>query len=159
MARDYVLIVEPNFTGHRWRYAEWAADACTEAGYPCLIVTESGNEDHRLARKVVAANRGDLQIAFVDPPEKARGMSLERISYVRFHSSFRQAYALLSRIHPIALVIVPYADYFFYALPFLGSPFGKTPWVGITMRATSHHRMVGVKSPDRPLVNAVKALL
>jgi glycosyltransferase involved in cell wall biosynthesis len=44
-------------------------------------------------------------------------------------------------------------------LPFLGSPFGTTPWIGITMRSTFHHHKVGIKGPDRPLVNAVKALL
>ncbi|MGV2293284.1 glycosyltransferase [Trinickia sp. YCB016] len=160
-SREFVLIVEPNFTGHRWRYAEWAADAYTEAGHPCIIVTESSNEDHRLARKILAANRPDLEIAFIDPPDRERGLGrvLERFSYVRYHRYFEHAYRILKRIHPLALVVVPYVDYFFYALPFLGSPFGKTPWVGITMRATFHHRKVGVKAPDRPLVNAVKARL
>lgn len=50
MEQDYVLIVEPNLTGHRWRYAEWIMQACAEAGYPCMLVTECANEDHRLAR-------------------------------------------------------------------------------------------------------------
>ena len=59
----------------------------------------------------------------------------------------------------IRLVVVPYVDYFFYSLPFLGSPFGKTPWIGITMRSTFHHHKVGIKAPDRPVVNAIKALL
>jgi glycosyltransferase involved in cell wall biosynthesis len=159
--RNSVLIIEPNFTGHRWRYAQWAADAYTEAGYSCLIVTESRNEDHRLACKIVAARRSDLEIAFVDPPEPRRGgfAHLERISYVRYHRYFRHAHQLLSEFQPLALVVVPYVDYFLYALPFLGSPFGATPWIGITMRATFHHRMVGVKAPDRRIVNAVKALL
>ena len=74
MEQDYVLIVEPNLTGHRWRYVEWTMQACTEAGYPCILATESANEDHRLARQIVAANRADLQIAFVDPEERPRGL-------------------------------------------------------------------------------------
>ncbi|MEA3121111.1 MAG: hypothetical protein QOH33_652, partial [Paraburkholderia sp.] len=64
--RESVLIIEPNFTGHRWRYAQWIADAYTEAGYPCLIATESSNEDLRLALKIVASSRSDLVMAFVD---------------------------------------------------------------------------------------------
>jgi glycosyltransferase involved in cell wall biosynthesis len=157
--REFVLIVEPNFTGHRWRYAQWAADAYTEAGHPCIIVTESSNADHHLARKIVAENRPDLEIAFVDPPNRDRSITLERISYVRHHRYFQHVYQRLSRTHPLALVVVPYVDDFFYALPFLGSPFRKTPWVGITMCATFHHRKVGVKAPDRPLINAFKARL
>ncbi|MEA3119450.1 MAG: hypothetical protein QOI13_2720 [Paraburkholderia sp.] len=159
--RESVLIIEPNFTGHRWRYAQWVADAYTEAGYPCLIATESRNEDHRLAHKIVASRRSDLEIAFVDPPEPWRGglSHFERISYVRYHRYFRYVHRLLSEFQPLALVVVPYVDYFLYALPFLGSPFGATPWIGITMRANFHHRMVGVKAPDRRIVNTLKASL
>ena len=159
MEQDYVLIVEPNLTGHRWRYVEWTMQACTEAGYPCMLATESGNEDHALARQIVAANRADLQIAFVDPDERPRGLLGKSNQYSRFHRYFKRVHRIVSRAQPIRLVVVPYVDYFFYGLPFLGSPFGKTPWIGITMRSTFHHHKVGIKSPDRPVVNAIKALL
>jgi len=159
--RESVLIIEPNFTGHRWRYAQWAAEAYTDAGYRCLVVTESRNEDHRLARKITGAARDDLEIAFVDPPEERPGgtAGLERISYVRHHRYFRYAYRLIAQFQPISLVVVPYVDYFLYALPFLGSPFDGAPWLGITMRSSFHHRKVGVKAPDRRIVNTVKACL
>ncbi|MFL9907924.1 glycosyltransferase [Paraburkholderia sp. RL17-337-BIB-A] len=159
MEQDFVLIVEPNLTGHRWRYVEWTMQACTEAGYPCILATESGNEDHRLARQIVAANRADLQIAFVDPQERPRGLLGQSNQYSRFHRYFKRVHRVVSHAQPIRLVVVPYVDYFFYALPFLGSPFRKTPWIGITMRSTFHHHKVGIKSPDRPIVNAIKAQL
>lgn len=159
MEQNYVLIVEPNLTGHRWRYVEWTMQACTEAGYPCILATESANEDHRLARQIVAANRADLQIAFVDPRERPRGLLGEPNQYSRFHRYFKRVHRIVGHAQPIRLVVVPYADYFLYALPFLGSPFGKTPWIGITMRSTFHHHKVGIKSPDRPIVNAVKTQL
>lgn len=156
---DYVLIVEPNLTGHRWRYIEWTMQACAEAGYPCLFVTECANEDHRLPRQIAAANRPDQQIAFVDPDEPSSRRLPGNNQYTRFHRYFRRVHTIINRTESIRLVVVPYADYFLYALPFLGSPFGKTPWIGITMRSTFHHHKVGIKAPDRPLVNAIKALL
>ncbi|SMG44349.1 glycosyltransferase [Paraburkholderia susongensis] len=159
MEQDYVLIVEPNLTGHRWRYVEWSMQACAQAGYPCLFVTECANEDHRLARQIRAANLPDQQIAFVDPKEPRRKHIGNSNQYARFHRYFKRAYSIVRRSQAIRLVIVPYVDYFFYALPFLGSPFGATPWIGITMRATFHHHQVGIKAPDRPLVNGIKALL
>ncbi|MFL9893449.1 glycosyltransferase [Paraburkholderia sp. RL17-381-BIF-C] len=159
MEQDYVLIVEPNLTGHRWRYVEWTMQACAEAGYPCMLVTECANEDHRLARQITAANRPDQQIAFVDPEERPRSRLREPNEYWRFHRYFKRVYTIISRMQSIRLVVVPYVDYFFYSLPFLGSPFGDTPWIGITMRATFHHHKVGIKAPDRPLVNAVKSQL
>ncbi|MFB9125952.1 group 1 glycosyl transferase [Paraburkholderia dipogonis] len=159
MEQDYVLIVEPNLTGHRWRYAEWIMQACAEAGYPCMLVTECANEDHRLARQITAANRPDQQIAFVDPEERTRNRLPDPNEYWRFHRYFKRVHSIITRMQSIRLVVVPYVDYFFYSLPFLGSPFGKTPWIGITMRSTFHHHKVGIKAPDRPVVNAVKALL
>jgi glycosyltransferase involved in cell wall biosynthesis len=155
----YVVIIEPNFTGHRWRYVEWIAQACIEAGHPCLIVTESSNEDHRLAREILAAKREDLQIAFVDMESRRHSRGLNRISYVRYQRYFKRAYDSIKRAERVRLVIVPYVDYFIHALPFVGSPFGKTPWIGITMRTTFHHRRVGVRTPGRPLANFVKSLI
>lgn len=159
MNDDTVLIIEPDFTGHRWRYAEWAADACADAGYRTLIVTASANARHNLARRVIAAGDPRRQIAFVDPPTPSRRTVLGSISHMRFLLEFRHVFRAVTATRVISLVVVPYVDYFFYALPFLGSPFGTTPWIGITMRASFHHRHVGVRTPHRPLVNAFKALL
>jgi glycosyltransferase involved in cell wall biosynthesis len=157
-----VLIIEPNFTGHRWRYAGWAADAYIEAGYSCVIVTDPANAGHSIAKRIVAEARPELQIQFIAGPEHAgRGLAkiTERVSYVRFFRDFKHLYSVASRGRDIALVVVPYVDYFFYTLPFTGSPFGATPWVGITMRANFHHAKVGVKAPREPLLNAVKGRL
>jgi glycosyltransferase involved in cell wall biosynthesis len=153
-----VLIIEPNFTGHRWRYAQWAAAAYIEAGYRCVIVTDPENAGHALARGIEEDNRPELQIQFVAPLVQSR-RGLAKISYVRFFRDFRHLFNVASRDRKVALVVVPYVDYFWYALPLTGSPFGGTPWVGITMRANFHHAQVGVKAPREPLVNAVKAQL
>jgi glycosyltransferase involved in cell wall biosynthesis len=161
MDQDTVLIVEPNFTGHRWRYAQWAANAYTEAGYRCVIVTDPVNAGHALTRQIETEKRPELQIAFVAPPVHGKG-GLAKVSYVRFFRDFQhvyRSYRAANRERNVALVVVPYVDYFFYALPFLGSPFDGTPWLGITMRASFHHAKVGVKAPRQPLVNAAKAQL
>jgi glycosyltransferase involved in cell wall biosynthesis len=155
---DTVLIVEPDFTGHRWRYAEWAAAAYMEAGYRCVIVTDPANAGHSLATRIAQENRPELQIQFVEPLQHGR-RGFAKVSYVRFFRDFQQAFDTASRNRKVALVVVPYVDYFFYSLPFTGSPFGATPWVGITMRANFHHAKVGVKAPREPLINAIKAQL
>jgi glycosyltransferase involved in cell wall biosynthesis len=155
---DTVLIVEPDFSGHRWRYAEWAAAAYMEAGYRCVIVTDPANAGHSLAARIAQENRPELQIQFVEPLQPSR-RGFAKVSYVRYFRDFKHAFDIASRNRKVALVVVPYVDYFFYSLPFTGSPFGATPWVGITMRANFHHAKVGVKAPRDPLVNAVKAQL
>lgn len=159
MPNDTVLIIEPNFSGHRWRYAEWAANAYMEAGYRSLIVTDPLNGSHPLVKKIRAEDRPELQVALVAPPVRSGRRGLSSVSYARFHQDFRHAYESASGGREVALVVVPYVDYFFFALPFLGSPFGTTPWVGITMRSNFHHDQVGVRAPRRPFVNAAKAQL
>ncbi|WP_244815431.1 glycosyltransferase [Caballeronia sp. Lep1P3] len=158
MVNDTVLIIEPDFSGHRWRYAQWAANAYMEAGYRCLIVTEPRNAGHPLVKQIQEQG-GALDIMLVPPPERGSRKGLSSISYMRAHENFSHAYATASRERNVALVVVPYVDYFLLALPFLRSPFGKTPWVGVTMRSNFHHHLVGVRAPRRPLVNAVKSKL
>lgn len=157
-ATETVLVIEPNFTGHRWRYAEWAAAAYIEAGYRCVIVTDPANSGHSLAKGIVRQARPELQIQFIAGPEHGR-RGLAKVSYVRFFRDFRHLFDIASRGRKVALVVVPYVDYFFYSLPFTGSPFGATPWVGITMRASFHHAKVGVKAPREPFLNAIKGRL
>jgi len=156
---EFVLIIEPDLSGHRWRYAQWSAEAYIEAGYRCLIVTERCNAQHELARRIVAENNPQLQIDFVNVPARASRFSPASLTYVRYHREFQDALAVASQRRRVVLIIVPYVDYFLYALPFLGSPFGDTPWIGVTMRSTFHHEQVGVKGPRRRLVNAIKAQL
>jgi glycosyltransferase involved in cell wall biosynthesis len=153
MSNDTVLIIEPNFSGHRWRYAEWAANAYMEAGYRCVIVTEPCNASHALVKKVQESGGGNLDVQFVE--SHAGG----KPAYVRFHRQFREYFDAARRDRSVALVVVPYVDYFLLALPFLRSPFGATPWVGITMRSNFHHHLVGVRAPRRPMINAVKSQL
>jgi glycosyltransferase involved in cell wall biosynthesis len=152
---ESVLIIEPDFSGHRWRYAEWVANAYMEAGYRCVIVTEPRNEAHPLVARIRGQAAPDLDIAFVEAPARGGGI-VSKFSYARMHRLFRHMYEAAIRERRAALVVVPYVDYFLLALPFLRSPFGATPWVGITMRSNFHHHRVGVRAPRRPLVNAVK---
>lgn len=156
-----VLIVEPDFTGHRWRYAQWAAQAFAEAGQRCVIATVAANARHPLALTIVSERLPRIELALIDErmPPSARAANVDRIPYVGRHRYFAHAYATVSARMSISLVLVPYIDYFLYALPFLGSPFRDTAWIGITMRTTFHHRHVGVNTPDRPLVNTIKAAL
>ncbi len=159
MEQDYVLIVEPNLTGHRWRYVEWTMQACTEAGYPCILATESANEDHRLARQIVAANRADLQIAFVDPEERPAGCCPSRTSTRAFTAISSACIASSATRSRSGWWSCPMSITSSMRCRFSVRLFGKTPWIGITMRSTFHHHKVGIKSPDRPIVNAIKALL
>jgi glycosyltransferase involved in cell wall biosynthesis len=158
-ARGWVAIIEPNFDGHRWRYAEWIANACVEAGERCVIVTDRHYASHPLAQRIASNAADDLRIAPVELNAPKAGWFLNRSVYVRFHALFRAAYEAVSRDYPLRLVVVPYADYFFYTLGALGSPFGSTDWIGLVMGTTFHHSQIGIRTPPRPFVDQAKRLL
>ena len=42
------LVIEPDFSGHRWRYVQWAVEALVEAGYECIVSTDASNGKHPL---------------------------------------------------------------------------------------------------------------
>lgn len=157
--RGWIAIIEPNFSGHRWRYAEWIAKACVEAGERCVIVTDHAYESHPLSRRIASNGDPDLRIAPLDLRAQTPGLLRGHSVYARFHSLFSHAFADVNREWPVRLVIVPYADYFFYTLGLFGSPFGSTEWIGLVMGATFHHSQVGVRTPRRPLVDQTKRLL
>jgi len=155
----WIAIIESNFSGHRWRYAEWIAQACIEAGERCVIVTDLAHAGHPLSQRIGANGAPNLRIM----PIEMRNIALDPLrrasAYARLHAMFARAYAHVSRELPVRLVIVPYVDYFLYTLGWLGSPFGATDWIGLTMGATFHHAQVGVRTPRRPLVDYAKRRL
>jgi glycosyltransferase involved in cell wall biosynthesis len=155
----WVAIIEPNFGGHRWRYAEWIANACVEAGERCVIVTDREYASHPLSQRIASNADPDLTIAPVDLPATQPGWLLSRSAYIRFHLMFAQAFNAVKRELPVRLVVVPYADYFFYMAGLFGSPFGSTDWIGLVMGATFHHSQVGVRTPRRPFVDRTKHAL
>lgn len=153
-----LFIIEPDFSGHRWRYVEWALQAFAEAGRHCVVVTGEANLGHPLAHALQAGRHpGCAVMALPLLADAERGAG--RVAYVRYWRIFRHLYRQACAAHHAGLVLVPYADYFLWALPLLRSPFGATPWLGITMRAGFHHHRVGVRAPRQPLVNALKTLL
>jgi len=157
--RGWIAIIEPNFSGHRWRYAEWIANACIDAGERCVIVTDRAHAAHPLAQRIASNADAALRIAPLDLRASTRGPLHSPSAYARFHRMFRHALAEVSTTMPVRLVVVPYADYFFYTLGLLGSPFGATDWIGLVMGATFHHAEVGVRTPRRPIVDRTKRML
>ncbi|WP_084687725.1 glycosyltransferase [Paraburkholderia oxyphila] len=156
---DWVVVIEPNFTGHRWRYVEWIAQACVEAGHRCLVVTDTAYANHPLSQRIASEARPDLRLALLDLHTVPFGPQYAFSVYMRFRNFYARALEEVSRTTRVRLVVAPYADYFFYTVAELGTPFGKTPWIAIVMGMTFHHASIGLRTPRRPIVDMAKSLL
>ncbi|HEY4801496.1 MAG TPA: glycosyltransferase [Paraburkholderia sp.] len=156
---DWIAIIEPNFTGHRWRYVEWIAQACVEAGHRCVVVTDTEFASHPLAQRIVREARPELRLVLLDLHTVPFGPHFAASVYMRFRNFYARALRQVEQRMPVRLVVAPYADYFFYTLGGFGSPFGKTPWIAIVMGMTFHHASIGLRTPRRPLVDVAKSML
>ncbi|MFT0169874.1 glycosyltransferase [Paraburkholderia mimosarum] len=155
----WIAIMEPNFTGHRWRYVEWIAQACVEAGHRCVVVTDTEYASHPLVQRIAREARPDLRCVLLDLHTVPFGPHFAASEYMRFRHLYARALRQLNHRMHVRLVVAPYADYFFYTLGGFDSPFGKTPWIAIVMGMTFHHASIGLRTPRRPVVDLAKSIL
>jgi glycosyltransferase involved in cell wall biosynthesis len=64
-----------------------------------------------------------------------------------FGTIYRNAYLDLAARQPLDFVIVPYLDDCLLGLAARRRPFGRTPWLAITMRTMFHYGAMGVTAP------------
>ncbi len=67
---------------------------------------------------------------------------------IKFRSIFQDLYTRAIQNDQVDFVMVPYLDYCTYAFAIFGSPFARTPWAGLVMRAGFHYSACGVKAPS-----------
>jgi hypothetical protein len=141
------LIIEPTFSGHHFTYL---LEICRGAAARGIDVVVAVGSD-RMADEIEAGLHAEL------PPDRIRvvrvksmpttwsfgaiGLLLGEFAWWRF---FRRALRIARSEGAIDFVFVPYLDRALFAISILGSPFGKTPFGGITLRQRFHLREMGV---------------
>lgn len=142
----------------------WIAREAIERGYQVTLATSSSCLTHTL---YLAMQRDcDEQIRISLLPEVSNASRLggwldryESIHLIRrelkYHRLFSRYFSSFDEGQLPDFVFVPYLDYCAHAAGLLGSPFGTTPWGGITLRAAFHFHKVGVKRSASKL-DAVK---
>lgn len=161
-----VLVIEPNFGGHRWRYVEWIVKALHDAGYACVLATDAENSNHPLIGRLSRAAPAVSLFLHAREVRSGAAAALQRLSrpgtiaeHFGFHAVFSDIHRAVTGRAAVDMVIVPYGDTIIDAIAVLGSPFGATPWLGILMRRAFHLRDMGVLVPPRRVVDAIKRRL
>ncbi len=145
-----ILIIEPFVQGHHGAYLHWIIRAILRQGYSVQLATFEPSLGHPSMQNLVSTCGDRLTII----TKSFRAFGTFDGNFIRMAAdmlAFRQLighfYALASRNSRIGFVLLPYLDYCTYALAVAGSPFGTTPWGGITMRTAFHYAAMGVKAP------------
>src|SRR5260221_5420036 len=141
-----LVIVDPHVSGHHSAYIRRIVEGAIARGMECLVITsEAPAENPEFSKlKNLAGARLEWAVEKLQLPDSSSTASVYLLyrQFV-FWQYFRRATNLL--LNPAKdHVLVPYLDDCSYAVALLGSPFGSTPWAGISMRAIFHFPDVGI---------------
>ncbi len=145
--RARLVIVDPHVSGHHSAYIRRIVEGAVARGMQCLVITsDDPAENPEFSKfKNLAGARLEWVVERLQLPDSSSTASLSLLyrQFV-FWRYFRRATKRL--LNPASdHVLVPYLDDCSYAISLLGSPFGSTPWAGISMRAIFHFPAVGIK--------------
>jgi len=145
-----ILIIEPFVQGHHGAYLHWIIRALLGRGHSVKLATFEPSVAHPSILDLLSTC-GDKLTIITEPVRSHETFDGNFIRMAVKMMMFRQLlgdfYAVASKRSRIDFILLPYLDYCTYALALAGSPFGSTPWGGITMRAAFHYASMGVKAP------------
>ncbi|MFZ1746128.1 MAG: glycosyltransferase [Nitrospirales bacterium] len=149
-----ILIIEPFVAGHHGVYLQWMVRALISKGHQVQIGTFKESLQHSTIQAMLSSQ--DKNISFITSDfhkydTSARNPFKMIHKMIKFRAIFQDFYKRAIQNARVDFVMVPYLDYCTYAFAILGSPFARTPWAGLVMRAGFHHSAWGVKAPPGAL--------
>jgi hypothetical protein len=145
------LIIEPVRSGHRLAYLVELVGETLDRGIDIMVAVGndvSGDEIAARLRADVGALDG-LQIIRVPVPAD-NGTTLAPLGRVvsayRWWRFLKIAHRAASEARTVDFVFVPYLDTAIWAVSVFGSPFGATPFGGISMAQRFHFHEMGVST-------------
>jgi len=141
-----ILIPEISDSGHHPGYVRHILESLDREAVKVLVAGTRNLVFHS-ELDPVRSRFTPLEIE-VSKGEEAQLVDFSTIGLIRREFCVRTLYARIwrqaIRKQPIDLVILPFVDDCSNSLSLLGSPFGDTPWVGISMRTQFHFPDMGV---------------
>lgn len=159
-----LLIMEPSLSGHRGPYMSWMARGIADRGLRVTLATLPGSLSHPSLNEIREhATRNKVLLDVVTPHGSAaiyvsRGNSSVVANQFIYWLLLKSWYSELSMRESFDVVFLPSVDTCLYSIALLGSPFGKCPWVGLTMRPSFHYRDMGIMAPRSSFALAKRAL-
>lgn len=156
-----LLIIEPQLSGHHFRYLDWIASAACESGWKVIIATDHGFRENAMLTDLQARHTDRLAIHFDDfSGAKNGGGLLELIQREIYYWKKLQAiFRKLNSQATIDHVLLPFADICLYALAMNPRPFGECAWSAISMRPAFHCYEMGLSENKPGLLARIKEQL
>ncbi|WP_373974904.1 hypothetical protein NT239_14920 [Chitinibacter sp. SCUT-21] len=149
-----ILIIEPELSGHHRSYLEWIVVGAIQNGHSIVIGTTP------CAEKILASDPifNGLEYVLLELPNGAMKFGGFLADVQREIAFWKWSKDIFNKSTGHTVVLLPYIDYMLNAISLLGTPFQKIPFFGICMRATFHHKKMGINTPHSS-VSRVKEFL
>jgi glycosyltransferase involved in cell wall biosynthesis len=132
-----ILIIEPHSTGHHANYVRWVVAAAMRKRWEVVLATTADALDHPALRSI-NSEFSHVGIHLIGDSVKFNDGTYGLLRLVRRELVYRRLFEAAAREvcakMRVDAIVIPYADYCFYALAILGAPFALTPWCAISMR-------------------------
>lgn len=159
-----VYVFEPRLHGHHGPYLTWMVEGLLRYGFEVVVVSATdlsrANLDKFTKAERASPARLTLITADCDLSKVLRttgiaGLAKREFFFWRLFKRWHKTYV----DHTSApIIFLPYLDYCLYAIGVLGTPFGREPWVGLSMRPSFHYRSMGISAPRPALARIKKSL-
>ena len=158
-----VLLIEPHVQGHHGPYLQWIVQGLVEHGLSVILLTFLESTRHPSLRQISRDFAGVVDVVAIEnginnKNKYIRGLPRLVCDEVSYWWMFRKWYRQQASKSNLSAVFLPYIDYCLYVIGFLGSPFDRTPWAGITMRPSFHHLEMNIPSPRPALCRFKRAM-
>lgn len=156
-----LLVIEPQLSGHHFRYLEWIVSAACESGWQVIIATDHDFRDNATLADLRSRYDDRLAIHFADfSGAKNSGGLLGLIKReIYYWKKLEEIFWELNTHLAIHHVLLPFADICLYALAFNSKPFGECAWSAISMRPDFHCYEMGLSEKKPGLLTRIKKLL
>lgn len=158
-----LLIIEPHCNGHHASYLYWIIREAINRGYHIQLATLEKCLNHPLFLNLKQLNNYPLNnLDIFTEKITIHNTTNHTLSLIRsefyYYKLFYDFYHQVCKITFPDQVIIPYLDYCLYSIALLGSPFKKTPWIGIVMRPAFHFTKMGIMAPHSQLLRIKEQL-
>jgi hypothetical protein len=142
------LIIEPQFDGHHYVYLEHIVAGAFDRGIDVIVgVGDDASGKNTIAALARRFGARKPQTIIGGTPKACNlhsaALSLACTEFRR-RRFFREVFQKAKGASDIELVFLPYFDKALFAIGLLGSPFGTTPFAGITMGQRFHFDALGI---------------
>ncbi len=153
-----ILLIEPNFDGHRGLYVTWIAKSLIASGEQVLIGTLETSLAHPTMIQLNQQQLAGLEFIVLSPVDFRFSCLMPRVNtLIKRELFFRhvmgEIYRLAVSRYIVKETIVPFLDHCAHAFSLLGAPFADGWWSGIVMRQSFHYESMGIPGPQSSSLN------